>query len=367
MKIGLSGEMLDELYEASYDGENADAFINEIYLNLDDADRASISKASDVAREMRKIAISRMDEEAKEAFAAVQVGFGLDEIALLDIKAFEEDPYYKAVVSAMKKPLAKGKWKLEMRSYKPFELFVYDEVRPSPIAPFITYSPLGYFKKQFPYPALVEGDTTYMSLIPHEILTMAGPIKKAHGRVATYGLGMGYFAFMASNKDEVESVTVLERDEKVIEIFKSFFLPLFPHKEKIHIVQDDALLYRPEIPFDYLFVDLYHDATDALPMYLKLMQVEGLAKETDYWIEKAILEYFRRHVTSLLQEEADGYDDSDYSSRPDFTSALLASLHFHLKQVELREDKDVFALLGDENLKRIAKTMKFLPIEAKRA
>ena len=359
--------MLDELYEASYDGENADAFVNEIYLNLDETERAALSSSSDVAKAMRKIAISRMDDETKEAFAAVQVGFGLEDIVSLDIQRFEEDPYYKAVISAMKKPLAKGEWKLEMRSYKPFELFVCDEVKPSPIAPFITYSPLGYFKKEFPFPALVEGDTTYMSLIPHEMLTMAESIKKAHGHVATYGLGMGYFAFMASNKDEVESVTVLERDPKVIEIFKSFFLPLFPHKEKIHIEQDDALLYRPEVPFDYLFVDLYHDATDGLPMYLKLMPVEGLAKETDFWIEKAILEYFRRHVTSLLQEEADGYDDSDYASRPDFTSALLASLHFHLKHVELREDKDVFALLDDENLKRIAKEMKFLPIETKRA
>lgn len=367
MKIGLTGELLDELYEASYDAENADAFINEIYLNLDEEERASLAVSSDVAKSMRKIALSRMDEEAKEAFASVQVGFGLEDIASLDIERFFADPYYKAVTKAMKSPLQKGKWKLEMRSYKPFELFVYDEVRPSPIAPFITYSPLGYFKKEFDYPALVEGDTTYMSLIPHEILTMAEPIKKARGRVATYGLGMGYFAFMASEKDDVESVVVLERDPAVIEIFKTFFLPLFPHSQKIEIVQDDALLYRPEVPFDYLFVDLYHDAQDGLPIYLNLMQREGLAKEVDFWIEGAILEYFRRHLTSLLQEEADGYDDSDYAARPDFTSALLSSLHFHLKQVELKEDKDVFALLDNANLRRIAKTMKFLPIEAKRA
>ena len=367
MKLSLSSEMIDELYEAAYDAESADAFINDIYLALDDEDRALLAKSDNAVGTLRRIALSRMDEEAKEAYAAVQVGFGLDEIKLLDPTPYREDPYYQAVMKAMTKPLAKGKWHLEAKSYKAYELFVYDEVKPSPIAPFLTYSPLGYFKEEFPYPALIEKERTYMSLIPHEMETMKEAIGKAKGNVATYGLGMGYFAFMASNKPDVSSVTVLERDSDVIDIFKSFFLPLFPHKEKIHIVQADALTYVPKDPFDYLFVDLYHDAVDGLPMYLALQSKKGLAKEVDFWIEKALLEYFRRHVLSLIQEESEGYDDSDYAARPDFTSALLASLHFHLKQVEIKEDKDVFALLSNENLIAIAKSMRFLPVETKRA
>lgn len=367
MKLSISPELIDELYEASYDAESADAFINDIYLALDDEERALLSKSKDVPATLRKIALARMDEEAKEAYASVQIGFGLDEVRELDASPYLRDPYYQAVMKAMKKPLAKGKWKLEEKSYKPFELFVYDEVRPSPIAPFLTYSPVGYFSSRFPYPALVEKDRTYMSLIPHEIETMKEAIGRAKGSVATYGLGMGYFAYMASRKEDVSSVTVLERDQDVIDIFVSFFLPLFPHPEKIHIVKADALSYVPKAPFDYLFVDLYHDAVDGLPMYLALQAKQGLAKEIDFWIEKALLEYMRRHVLSLIQEEAEGYDDSDYESRPDFTSALLSSLHFHLKQYELNEDKDIFALLSDENLIAIAKSMKFLPIEAKKA
>ncbi len=367
MKLTLSPDMLDEVYEAGYLAESADLFVNDIYLALDENDRARLAKSKDVRSEIRKIAIARMDEEAKEAFASVQVGFGLDEIAELDPKPYLEDPYYIAVTKAMKSPLAKGKWHLETKSYKPYELFVYDEVKPSPLAPFITYSPLGYFKSEFPYPALIEKDRTYMSLIPHEMETMREPIEKAHGNVATYGLGMGYFAYMVSNKENVTSVTVLERDPTVIDIFTSFFLPLFPHPEKIRIVQDDALTYIPKSTFDYLFVDLYHDAVDGLPMYLALAPRKDIAKEVDFWIEKALLEYLRRHVTSLMEEESDGYDDTDYAYRDDFTSALLASLHFHLKQVELKEDKDVFALLADENLKAIAKSMRFLPIEKKKA
>ena len=363
MKLSLSPEMLDELYEAEYDAESADAIVNDVYLALDEGERKALSQAKDVSMALRKIALSRMDEEGKEAFASVQVGFGLDDVRELDPKPYLEDPYYQAVTKAMKKPLAKGKWRLEQKEYLPYEIFVHDEVTPSPVAPFLTYSPLGYFRESFPYPALVEKDRTYMSLIPHEMETMKEAIAKARGEVATYGLGMGYFAFMASRKEEVASVTVLERDPDVIDIFRAFFLPLFPHPEKIHIIQADALAYVPKKRFDYLFVDLYHDATDGLPMYLALKTKKGLAQETDYWIEKALLEYMRRHLTALMQEEADGYDDSDYKARPDFTSALLSSLHFHLKQVEIREDKDVFALLSDDNLKAIASTMKFMPID----
>ncbi len=359
--------MLDELYEAEFDAESADAFINDIYLALDEDERLALSKSGNVSKTLRKIALARMDETAKETFAACQVGFGLEEVTELRVEEYLANPYYQAVTQAMKKPFVKGKWTLEMKSYKPFELFVFDEVRPSPIAPFITYSPVGYFRSEFPYPALVEGERTYMSLIPHEIETMKEAIRKAEGDVATYGLGMGYFAYMASCKDEVTSVTVLERDPNVIDIFKSFFLPLFPHKEKIKIVQTDALTYQPERPFDYLFVDLYHDAIDGLPMYLALQSKKGLAKDVDFWIEKALLEYMRRHLASLIQEEADGYDDSDYADRPDFTSALLSSLHFHLKQVEVAEDKDIFGLLSDTTLAQIAKDMKFLPVEKKRA
>ena len=52
-----------------------------------------------------------------------------------------------------------------------------------------------------------------MLVTPNEVETMKEAIEKAHGKVATYGLGLGYFPYMTSMMDSVESVTVVELDE----------------------------------------------------------------------------------------------------------------------------------------------------------
>ena len=135
-------------------------------------------------------------------------------------------------------------------------------------------------------------------------------------------------------------------------------MPLFDHPEKIEIVRvDDALTYQPKEVFDYAFADLHHDATDGLPLYLNLVKKE-LAKETDVWIEEAILTYLRRHVVALLEEEANGYDDSDYKDPKDESEKLLSRLHFHLKNVVIDSRESLDHLLSDESLRKIAKDLK---------
>lgn len=71
-----------------------------------------------------------------------------------------------------------------------------------------------------------------MSVTPNEIETMRAPIARAHGRVLTFGLGIGYFAFMAASKADVESVTVVEREAAVIRLFTRLLLPQFPCAQK---------------------------------------------------------------------------------------------------------------------------------------
>ena len=52
------------------------------------------------------------------------------------------------------------------------------------------------------------------------------PVERAKGKVLTFGLGLGYFAYMCSLKEEVESVTVVEKDKSVIKLFNEIILPL---------------------------------------------------------------------------------------------------------------------------------------------
>ena len=131
-----------------------------------------------------------------------------------------------------------------------------------------------------------------MLITPNEIETMKSPIEKAFGDVATYGLGLGYFAFMASEKETVSSVTVVERDEKVIRLFEEHILPQFPHKNKIRIVNEDALVYaQGENRHDFVFADIWHDPSDGCDLYLKLKACEREGVAYEYWIENTLKLY----------------------------------------------------------------------------
>ena len=73
-----------------------------------------------------------------------------------------------------------------------------------------------------------------MSISPNEVFTMDQPIKKAKGKVLTLGCGMGYFAYMVSLKEDVESITIVELEQSVINLFEIYLLPQFENKDKIN-------------------------------------------------------------------------------------------------------------------------------------
>lgn len=91
---------------------------------------------------------------------------------------------------------------------------------------------IGFFDTEFMFPALLENDRIWMTITPNEIETMKEPVDGAFGHVLTFGLGLGYYACMVSEKENVESVTVVDMNEDVIRLFKKYnkvpiwFLPI---------------------------------------------------------------------------------------------------------------------------------------------
>lgn len=194
-----------------------------------------------------------------------------------------------------------GKWETMTSTYTAYEPFAWRD--PILLPDFREIPQIGYFEQDFHFPAIHENGVEWMSVKPNEVETMREPIKRSHGRVLTLGLGMGYFTFHASQKEDVRSVTVIERDPDVIALFKEHILPQFPHKEKIKLLQADAFAYMekelPKASFDYIFADLWHDASDGLEMYMRLKRLEGNIP-TDYWIEDSLLSYLRGMVFEKL-------------------------------------------------------------------
>jgi len=207
-------------------------------------------------------------------------------------EAYRRNPYYQTIRLPKKKC---GNCWTDTLSYAPFEAFVFDDfnyMKDGRVIPQI-----GYFDSSFSYPAIGEGKRIWMSVTPNEVNTMSAPVDAAYGNVLTYGLGLGYYAFMVSLRECVQSVTVVEKNRDVINIFKSEILSQFPFPGKIRIIEEDAFAFAnaswKKGAYDVVFADLWHDAGDGMPMYLKLKELERKRPECqyEYWIEKTIKAY----------------------------------------------------------------------------
>ena len=158
---------------------------------------------------------------------------------------------------------------------------------------------IGFFDTEFSFPAVMEDAQEWMAIKPNEIETMRQPIARAAGQVVAFGLGMGYYAFMVSEKPEVKTLTIVERDENVIALFREHILPQFPKKEKIDIVRQDAFEFATNCMsdgyYDHAFVDLWHDVSDGYPLYKQMKALEKNSPNTlfSYWIEDSLLSHLR--------------------------------------------------------------------------
>lgn len=213
-------------------------------------------------------------------------------IAVLDPSEYENNPYYKNI----KIPNAKvGRWAFQQQKYKPYEAFVYKDLKK--LADGRVLPQIGFFEKTFSYPAVLENNREWMLITPNEIETMKAPIVAAHGKVLTFGLGLGYYAYMVSEKENVSSITIVEKDANVIQLFKEYILPQFKHKDKVQIVHEDAFVYAQNHlaseQFDVVFTDIWHDPADGVDLYLKMKTYEKLSPTSQflYWIEDTMVCY----------------------------------------------------------------------------
>ena len=246
------------------------------------------------------------------------------------------------------------KYQLTYLKMNPYQCFPYDDILID--ENFVEVSQIGYFDKSFPYLAVIKDDVVWMSTDPNEINTMDASIKKAKGRVLAFGLGLGYFPIMCASKKEVTSVTVVEKDREIINIFKKHILPHFEHKEKITIIEDDAFKYAKGdlSKYDYLFIDIWHNPEDGLPMYLKFKKIlKGKKIATDYWLEKSILAMYRRCLLTVIEESLMGYSDSNYKTVENEYDTIINDLYFKTKDKVFDSLKEIKQILQDNSLLKL--------------
>ncbi len=237
-------------------------------------------------------------------------------VRILDAKKYTENPYYKNI----KLPDVKiGAWEFRNEIYPAYRGVICDDMQIC--ADFTEIPPLGFFTSDFAFPAVLEDGNEWMTLTPVDLDTCEEAIREAHGRVVTFGLGLGYYAYMASLKDTVESVTVIEKSPSVIELFNRYILPQFSHPEKVRIINEDAFEYAEtkmgQEHYDLAFVDTWRDASDGAPMLRRMKMLEKHSPSTKflYWIERFLLSRLRAEKFVEIREAyQSGSLEKDYAA-----------------------------------------------------
>ncbi|QMV75844.1 hypothetical protein HS961_18865 [Comamonas piscis] len=139
------------------------------------------------------------------------------------------------------------------------------------------------------------GWDTWMSLSPFEIESQELACLHAQGHTVVMGLGMGWVTANIALNPAVQRLTVVERDPEVIALFEQMqVLEGLPAEAaaKIHIVQADALQWRPapQQPVDFLYADIWLQLAEPQALAeVQQMQANVQATQLYFWGQEWVL------------------------------------------------------------------------------
>ncbi|MCD8204650.1 MAG: hypothetical protein LUC16_02355 [Coprobacillus sp.] len=356
MKISLSKKDIEEfnkLVDAKEVNLSVADMLNEMYgdgFYIDVSEEEEMDKQLVYETMMEYYQIDLEDEENSE----LGERYFLSQLHELDINEYRENPFNNLLINKVKE----GNLELTYLHYEPYEPFPLSEIKVDESSYFEEYSQIGYFKEEYKYLALIDKGVIWMSINPNEIETMKEMISEARGNVLVCGLGLGYLPYMLSLKDEVKNIVVLENNKEVINLFNENILGRFKNKNKIKILYQDAFVYLKEElsrgKFDYVYSDMWHDAGEGLPMYLRIIPLEERYPHIkfSYWLETSMIALARRCLITNLFEEINKLDVS-YTKHENFTDILINNFHTYLLNKEISSYNDINEMLKSENIKKL--------------
>ena len=301
-----------------------------------------VKKGHSEAEAMAAIICNEFNIERDEELDTILAEFCTERIKCLEPKEYLNNEYASRIK-------ATGRYKqyaLRMIDYEPYQTFAYDEI--SVTSDYKEYSAIGYFKKPFSYLALCEGNNIWMSLNPNEIETMKPFIDKGNGNVLVLGLGMGYVPFMMSLNNDVKHITIVEKDQNIINLFNNLLFPHFVNKNKITIIKDDAIKYvSKNNKYDYIFADLWHTPEDGLDLFI---QSKRINKNIDCWLETSLTAMLRRCMITLIEEQLDNLKEDNYKKAKTVTDRVINHYYERTKNLVINNEDDLLNLLNDKLL-----------------
>ena len=270
------------------------AYLNRIKKNLD----------SNYQNDFLDGYVSLKDEKEakKELYLAGQQEFIDDSISLfIDSDSWNKNPY----VQNIKFDNLKNKnFSYKKVTIKKGYLFNADSIMDDKDKELKDWMKLRALNKDIEALFLYQENKEWMMAVPSESLTNDPYAKKAYGNVLTFGLGIGYFVYMAMLNKNVKSITVIEKSKEVIELFNKL-RPQFPNT-KLEIINGDAYDYFNKNyldKFDYIYVDIWKSSSDGREIIKKLLeQYLPPLDKCDFWIENSCLSVIKTLIYLYYDE-----------------------------------------------------------------
>ena len=220
----------------------------------------------------------------------------------VSVDEFNKNPY---VVNVVNKVLENKEFSYEEITFVKNVLFNLDSIVDDPNRECKDYMRLRMLDKDLNTIILKENGIEWMMAAPSEGVTNDPYAKKAHGKVVTFGLGIGYFVYQALLNEKVSEITVIEKSKEVINLFRKIE-KYFPSRIPINIIEGDAFDYFNEnflCDFDYIYVDIYQNNKDGLPIIDRLLeQCLPPMDRCDFWIEASLTNPIRTLIYLIYKE-----------------------------------------------------------------
>lgn len=243
------------------------------------------------------------NEAKKELLQAGQLELKDKNVSLfLSTNSFMDNAYYQNIHL---NNIKSNKFAYEKTTFEKGYLFNADAIIDDPDRELKDYMKLRALDEDLPVYILYQDKKEWMMNVPSESITNDPYALKAHGKVLTFGLGIGYFVYMAMLNPNVKEITVIEKSKDVIELFKQVEKE-FPKDKELNIIQGNAFDYFNEKylkNFDYTYVDIWQSSKDGRKIITKLLENYLPKYDTcDFWIEDSCLNIIRHLILYHFDE-----------------------------------------------------------------
>jgi hypothetical protein len=149
------------------------------------------------------------------------------------------------------------------------------------------------FDKDVRFPILLRKNKLVAGIDPSIMYSMEQKCEKMKGDVLLLGLELGYFLYRCEYNPSVTSITVVESDKRLIQLFERVIKPQMSLSKEVNIVKD--IEYNTFISdlskYDTIFVNQWTSASiEEFDKYMKYKSWQILYaknKNIEYWLEEA--------------------------------------------------------------------------------